>query len=63
MTDVRTTPELKNPAHLIRTIYAEEDALPREIAELDAVLRILNTPAWTAPDFQLDGTRLDRSPS
>jgi len=56
MTDVRTTPEPTNPAHLIGAIYAEEDALPREIAELDAVLGILNTPAWTPPDFQLDGT-------
>ena len=56
MTDVRTTPEPKNRAHLIGTMYAEEDALPREIAELDAVLGILNTTAWTPDAFQLDGT-------
>ena len=54
--DTFVVPEIKHDADLISTILKNEQSVTRQIAELDAVLEILDTPAWTAQDFQDDDT-------
>jgi hypothetical protein len=60
--------DVKDAVLQIRRLYAREDSLRADIAELDTVITLLDTPAWTDQDYELvtsphDGeprTRLDR---
>ena len=47
-------PPIRNAADLISAIAAAEAALPPRIAELDAALAVLDAPAWTAADLELN---------
>jgi hypothetical protein len=49
-------PEIKHDADLISAFHDKGQSLTRQIAELDAVLEILDAPAWTAQDFEEDDT-------
>lgn len=48
--------EPKSHAHLMHEMKAVQDTLPPRIKELDDALDILDTPAWTANDFECDST-------
>jgi len=47
-------PPISNVADLYAAIAAAEAALPPRIAELDAALAVLDAPAWTAADLELN---------
>jgi len=47
-------PPIRGVADLYAAIAAAEAALPPRIAELDAALAVLDAPAWTAADLELN---------
>jgi hypothetical protein len=47
-------PVIRDPADLLYTIMQSQDAITPQIQELDAVLAILDAPAWTAADLELN---------